>query len=87
MQGRALLTQEVEKVRNMERVKPKSCTSCLVTCNPSDTPYCITNALISAVKGDYENGLFFCSESAGKVNKMKSVHELMGELMSVWRSK
>ena len=56
------------------------CVGCLKTCNPSTTPYCITNALIQAVKGNQEDGLFFVGQNASRVNKMCSVKELVEEL-------
>ena len=36
------------------------CHGCIKTCSPADTPYCITEALVNAVKGDVDNGLIFC---------------------------
>ena len=44
-------------------------------------PYCITKALIAAVKGDMQNGLVFCGANVGRINRMTTVHELMSELV------
>ena len=43
-------------------------------------PYCITKALIDAVKGDVENGLVFCGANTGRIREMMTVKELMAEL-------
>ncbi|MEG1965176.1 MAG: nitronate monooxygenase family protein [Oscillospiraceae bacterium] len=86
MPGRALRTPLVERVEREGRIAPKICSNCLLPCNPAQTPYCITKALIDAVKGDYENGLFFCSENITKINKRTTVKELIDELMFDWRN-
>lgn len=44
-------------------------------------PYCITKALIAAVKGDMQNGLVFCGANVGHINRITTVHELMSELV------
>ncbi len=57
------------------------CYNCLEKCNPATVPYCITKALIAAVKGDMQNGLVFCGANVGRINRMTTVHELMSELV------
>ena len=57
----------------------KVCAS-VTSCRPGDTPYCITEALIAAVRGDVENGLLFAGENAWKARKMEHVAEIMEEL-------
>ena len=55
---------------------------CLTACKKGDlTPYCISRALIAAVSGDMENGLFFCGENAWRIDKIVSVEELMNEII------
>ena len=51
------------------------------TCDPAKVPYCITHALIEAVKGNVEEGLFFCGANVSRLDRMRSVRELMEELM------
>lgn len=60
------------------------CYNCLEKCNPATVPYCITKALIAAVKGDMQNGLVFCGANVGRINRMTTVHELMSELVGAW---
>jgi dihydroxyacetone kinase len=44
-------------------------------------PYCITDRLTAAVKGDVENGLVFTGAEAYRINKMVTVKELIKELV------
>lgn len=58
----------------------KKCYQCIKTCNPGDTPYCITNALVQAAKGETENALVFCGENAWKCDKIEHVGDILREL-------
>ena len=86
MPGRALNTPLVQKLSEGMRFQPKRCARCLKGCNPAQVPYCITHALIEAVKGNVEEGLFFCGANVGRLDKMRSVRALMDELMNEWRN-
>lgn len=79
MPGRALLNGLIRRVEK-EKQPIKKCYHCLAKCNPGKVPYCITKALIDAVKGDMENGLIFCGSNVGRIQRMMTVHELMQEL-------
>ncbi len=52
---------------------------------PAEVPCCITHALIEAVKGNVEEGLFFCGDNVGRLDRMHTVRELMDELVTEWR--
>lgn len=80
MPGRAVRNRFIEKVEK-ERQKIEKCYQCLEKCNPVDVPYCITKALISAVRGDIDNGLIFCGSNVDRINKIVSVHDLIKELV------
>lgn len=84
MPGRGVRTPLIEKVAAGERVPPVKCLNCIRTCNPKNTPYCITEALISAYYGDVEKGLFFCGGNGGKINEMTTVKKVMAELSAPW---
>ena len=86
MPGRALNTPLVQKLSEGMHFPPKRCARCLKGCNPAQVPYCITHALIEAVKGNVEEGLFFCGANVGRLDKMRSVRALMDELMNEWRN-
>ena len=79
MPGRAL---ENDFIRAVEKGRQpvKKCYNCLHKCNPKEVPYCITKALIDAVKGDVQNGLIFCGANVGQIKEMTTVPELMREL-------
>lgn len=80
MPGRALRNGFLEKAGKKAPVIEK-CYGCLAKCSPARIPYCITDALIRAVKGDVENGLIFCGADVGKINRMSTVHEVIQELL------
>ncbi len=79
MPGRAILNK-FAKTSKEGKIPVTYCYNCLTPCNPKDTPYCISKALINAVKGNVDEGLLFCGSNAYKVNKLVSVKELMNEL-------
>ena len=64
----------------MARKSVKKCYNCLEKCDPRTVPYCITKALIDAVKGDIKNGLIFCGENVDRIREITTVHDLMEEL-------
>lgn len=78
--GRAIKNTFVEKT-NLGNIPVKKCFRCLSKCNPATTPYCITEALINAVKGDVDNGLLFCGSNAYKIDKIVPVKELIDEIV------
>ncbi len=80
MPGRAILNPFMEKVKIMN-VPVTRCHNCLEHCNPATIPYCITKALINAVKGDLKEGLIFCGANVDRLQKMTTVPELMEELV------
>lgn len=79
MVGRAIRNPFVKR-GEQGRIPVEHCFHCLKTCNPATTPYCISMALIRAVKGDVDHGLVFCGANAWRINKIQTVHELMKEL-------
>lgn len=79
MPGRALRSPLVRRQeQGPEGVE--RCIGCLRACDPRTAPYCITKALIRAVRGDWENGLFFCGSNAWRMDRMLPVPQLMREL-------
>lgn len=76
MPGRAICNSFVKRMRT-DRIEPTHCYGCLTVCNPRETPYCITEALIRAVTGDIEEGLVFCGANAWKEDHISTVQEVM----------
>lgn len=79
MPGRALKNALIRKLEQTKEPVSR-CYQCLQKCDPATVPYCITSALIRAVRGDVENGLVFCGANVGKIHQMTTVPQLMREL-------
>lgn len=79
MPGRAISNKFMEE-RKLTNEKINKCYKCLKKCDMATIPYCITGALVRAVKGDVENSLVFCGENAYKLDKITTVKELIQEL-------
>lgn len=84
--GRALRSPLIERVEAGTQPAVERCIKCLSACDYKTAPYCISRALIAAVRGDWENGLFFCGAGAGKVNRLSTVRAQMEQIMSEWRA-
>ncbi len=81
MPGRAIKNRFLENVRN-GITKPFKCTwQCLKGCNYRSAPYCITQALVNAQKGNLDDGFAFAGSNAYRINKIVSVQELIDELI------
>ena len=79
MPGRALKNKLTETLK-VENVPVRKCYNCLIPCTPATTPYCISEALIAAVKGDIDNGLVFCGSNAHRINSITSVSNVLSDL-------
>ncbi len=77
MPGRAIINNFVTK----EKKKVEKCYNCIQTCDPKTTHYCITDALITSVKGDVENGLVFAGSEVYKIDKISTVKNVINKLM------
>ena len=81
MPGRAIKNPFISHVMAGERVKPKRCLGCLKNCNPAEVPYCITEALIKAAKGEIGEALLFCGADVWKAEKIETVKEVIDSLL------
>jgi NAD(P)H-dependent flavin oxidoreductase YrpB (nitropropane dioxygenase family) len=79
MPGRAIRNAFINKLKNGNE-KITRCYNCLKPCNPKSTPYCISKALINAVKGNVDEGLIFTGSNGYKIDKITTVKALMKEL-------
>ncbi len=80
MPGRAIMNPFLKAVGEKKTAITK-CFNCLEHCNPKETPYCITKALINAVEGNLKEGLIFCGENVHRIHEMTTVKELFAELV------
>lgn len=78
--GRAIDNKLVTTLMNQEKIRVKHCYNCLKPCNPATTPYCITEALIQAVKGNIDEGLVFTGVNGYRNKSIIHVSELIDEL-------
>lgn len=77
--GRGIRNSFIKNTEAIGNISVKTCVNCIKPCNPKDTPYCITTALVNSAKGDKENGLFFAGTNAYRIDKIVSVEELIDE--------
>lgn len=80
MPGRALMNSFLKTVGE-GRIAVTKCFNCLEHCNPKDTPYCITKALINAVEGNIKDGLIFCGANVHRLKEMTTVKAIFEELV------
>ena len=82
MPGRAILNSFMKKVMAGEQIPHSPCHGCIKNCRPQEIPYCITDALIAAAKGDIEHALLFCGAYAYRAQKIETVKEVIASLMN-----
>ncbi len=78
MPGRAILNPFMRKA-GAGKIPHGQCHSCISTCNPAETPYCITDALINAATGRTEDALLFCGANAWRAERLEHVKDIMDE--------
>ena len=77
--GRALCNSFVKETFK-KKLKVVKCYKCISHCNPKETPYCISEALINGVRGNIDSALIFCGDNAHRIKKIITIKELMKEL-------
>ena len=82
MPGRAIMNPLMKRVADGEKVLHSPCHRCLAKCNPAEIPYCITDGLIEAVRGNIEKGLIFCGAGAWKAERIDTVREAVASLFA-----
>lgn len=78
MPGRAIHNAFLDRVAKGERFM-RGCRQCIITCKPDTAPYCITEALVNAVRGKLDEGLIFCGSNAYRADKIETVADIMEE--------
>ena len=78
---RAIRNRFMDRVMSGEKIPHSPCHQCLHTCSPSDIPYCITDALVNAAKGQVDDALLFCGANAWKAEKIETVKEVIQSLL------
>ncbi|MCI8560519.1 MAG: nitronate monooxygenase [Dorea sp.] len=80
MPGRAINNEMIKRVERKEQILHSPCHRCLHRCDPAKIPYCITDALIYAAKGETDKGLLFCGANAYKAERIETVKEVLEDL-------
>lgn len=78
MPGRAIRNSFIRRTEQGP-VPHGKCHCCISTCKPGETPYCITDALVNAARGDIDNALLFCGSNAYRATKLEHVKDIMRE--------
>ncbi len=81
MPGRAIMNPFMKKVMAGEQIPHSPCHRCLHQCDPAEIPYCITDALIHAAKGETDEALLFCGAYAYKAERLETVKEVIDSLI------
>lgn len=82
MPARAINSPLMKRIKAGEKFLAVKCNGCLTACKKNDEiPYCISRALIEAVKGNWEDGLFFTGSQSPIINKIVSVQEVISQIM------
>ncbi len=80
MPGRAILNPFMKRVMLGEKIPHSPCHRCLAKCNPAEIPYCITDGLVAAARGDVDHALLFCGAKAWKAKKIETVKSVIDDL-------
>ena len=81
MPGRTIRNKFIES-QETQKEKITKCYNCIKTCNVANAPYCITKALVNAVKGNLDEGLIFCGSNVDRIDKIIKVDDLVKELVA-----
>lgn len=79
--GRAIRNKFIKDLEVSEREEITKCYKCIIKCNPKETPYCITKALINAVSDKADKGLVFVGSNAYRNDRMESVKEVFDNIL------
>ena len=78
MPARAIYSPLLKRLESGENFAAVRCSNCLTACRKDTSiPYCISRALIEAVQGNWEDGLFFAGSNADRVHKIVPVRDLV----------
>lgn len=81
MPGRAIVNPFMKRVMAGEKIPHSPCHGCLHKCNPAEIPYCITDALVNAAKGEVDDALLFCGAYAYRAKRLETVKEVIASLL------
>lgn len=86
MPGRAIMNPFIKRAKEGQ-IPHEKCHLCISTCKGTDTPYCITDALINAVTGKVDDALLFCGANAYRATKLEHVKDILKEFQAILRNR
>lgn len=78
--GRALVNDFLDKATKGEKAPKKCLFNCITSCKKENSPYCISSALISSYKGNFNNGFAFIGANGFRIEKIEKVSNLFNIL-------
>lgn len=82
MPGRAINNKFLKDLVIKGKLKIKCPYRCLSVCNVDKARYCIALALLNSYFGDVDHGLIFCGQNAYRIDKIKTVKEIISDLLA-----
>lgn len=80
MPGRAIRNEFIERAEKGQ-IPHGKCHTCISTCRPAETPYCITEALVNAARGRTKEALLFCGTNGYRAEGLETVRDILREFM------
>ena len=85
MPGRSIINRFLIEAGEGKR-RPAFCkNNCIKSCDPKTTSFCISEALVSAYKGNLEDGFVFVGTNADRIKGISTVREVFEELEDEYR--
>ena len=78
---RVVRNKFIDHITSGGRDKVKCVYHCLATCSPTETEYCIAQALVNSFRGNMKSGFATCGANAYRCDKIVPVKELISELV------
>ncbi len=86
MPGRAIRNKFLDDVLTGRKI-PYNCRyHCIITCDMKNSQYCIANALVSASRGELQNGFAFAGSNAWRATKISTVKQLFADLREEYQA-
>jgi len=76
--ARAIQSPFLQRAEEQGRIPVEHCYRCMGHCKPTETKYCISQALIDSVESG--EGLVFCGANAHELKELSTVEKVMKEL-------
>ncbi len=86
MPGRAIRNKFLDEVRTGRKIPYHCSYHCIITCDMKNSQYCIAHALVSASRGELQNGFAFAGSNAWRATKIITVKQLFADLREEYRA-